>query len=98
MTHYFSSLPEFPSGYFESKTDLILDLFKCYLPNFIIYPQVKIKDRSAHISWQFSLKTIEGHRGFCYANYWLLSKRLEFFYTVGAKKIEIDTLHLDTDL
>lgn len=91
-------VPEFPEGYFELKTDLILDLFKCYLPNFIIYPQVKIKNLSSHVSWKFSIKSVDGHRGYCCARYWLLSKRLEFFYSVNNERTEIDTLHLEDDL
>jgi len=96
--HNFLSLPEFPEGYFESKTDLILDLFKCYLPNFIIYPQVNIKNLGAHISWNFSLKSPGGNRGYCYAYYWLLSKRLEFYYVIDKEKVEVDSLFLDNDL
>lgn len=97
-TFAYPLLPEFPPGYFTSKTDLIFNLLKSYLSDCIIYPQVKIVDCRGYVKWTFSLKKRDGGRGYCYAGYWLMSKRLEFFYSIDNKRIEIDTLHLDADL
>lgn len=91
-------IPEFPSGYFENKTDLILNLLKCYLPDCIIYPQVKMQKCHSFFSWNFSLKGPDGERGSCKATYWLISKRLEFFQTLNKEMTNIDEIFLDADL